>query len=251
MTIYFEEFGSIEAPLLVFIHGGGVGGWMWEEQVKFFQDYHCLVPTLPEHGIQKGDIQFSIRESAKLLNDLIIEKAKGQKINVVGFSLGAQIVVEMLSLQPTLIDKAMINSALTRPITLPKSILGSTVKLTYPLIKYKTFAKIQAKTLFIPPHLFNRYYEESCAVTRDSLIRIMQENMNFKIPEAFSKVKSKMLVTVGEKERGIMKKSAHDLVVCNENCHMIVWQDIGHGISFKEPSLFNVTLLKWLCDEEV
>lgn len=250
MTLYFEEFGPIEAPLLVFIHGGGVGGWMWEEQVKFFQDYHCLVPTLPEHGIHKGDIQFSIRESAKLLNDLIVEKANGQKINVVGFSLGAQIVVEMLSLQPSRINKAMINSALTRPIPLPKSVLRSTVKLTSPLIKCKTFAKMQAKTLCIPPHLFNRYYEESCAVTPDSLIRIMQENMNFKIPEAFSKVTSKILVTVGEKERKIMKKSAHDLTICNENCHKIVWQNIGHGISLKEPNLFNDTLLKWLCDDE-
>lgn len=251
MTLYFEEFGPIEAPLLVFIHGGGVGGWMWEEQVKFFHDYHCLVPTLPEHGIQKGDIQFSIRESAKQLNDLIVEKANGQKINVVGFSLGAQIVVEMLSLQPTLIDKAMINSALTRPIILPKHFVKSMVKLTYPLIQYKTFAKMQAKTLFIPSHLFNRYYEESCVMTPDSLIRIMQENMNFKIPEAFSKVKSKMLVTVGEKERGFMKKSAHDLAVCNENCHKIVWQDVGHGISLKEPSLFNATLLKWLRDDQL
>ena len=251
MTLYFEEFGPLEAPLLVFIHGGGVGGWMWEEQIKFFQDYHCLVPTLLEHGIQKGGSQFSIRESAKLLNDLIVEKANGQKINVVGFSLGAQILVEMLSLQPTLIDKAMINSALTRPIALPKSILGFTVRLTYPLIKYRTFAKMQAKTLFIPPHLFNRYYEESCTVTPESLIRVMQENMNFKIPEAFPKVKSKMLVTVGEKERGVIKKSAQNLAMSNANCHKIVWPSIGHGISLKEPSVFNYVLLKWLRDDVV
>lgn len=249
MTLYFEEFGPIDAPLLVFIHGGGVGGWMWEEQVKFFRDYHCLVPTLPEHGLQKGDIPFSIRKSAKQLNDLIVEKANGQKINVVGFSLGAQIVVEMLSLQLTLIDKAMINSALTRSIALPKSMIGFSIKLTYPLIKYKTFAKLQAKTLLIPPHLFNRYFEESRVVTVDGLIRVLQENMSFILPKAFSQVKSKMLVTVGEKERSVMKKSAHDLALCNENCHKIMWQNIGHGISLKEPSLFNATLLRWLRDD--
>ena len=236
----------MEAPLLVFIHGGGVGGWMWEEQIKFFHEYHCLVPTLPEHGGQKGDILFSIRESAKQVNNLIVEKANGQKINVVGFSLGAQIVVEMLSLQPTLIEKAMINSALTRPILLPKRLIGSLVKLTYPLIMYKPFAKMQAKTLLIPPHLFHRYYEESRAVTIDGLVRILQENMAFTIPDAFSQVKSKMLVTVGEKERHVMKKSAHELALCNVNCHKMVWKDIGHGISLKDPGLFNATLLKWL-----
>lgn len=113
------------------------------------------------------------------------------------------------------------------------------------------FAKMQAQTLFIPPQLFNRYYEESCAVTADSLIRILQENMTFNIPEAFPKVQSKMLVTVGEKERGMMKKSAHDLVMCNANCHEIVWSNIGHGISFKEPDLFNNLLSKWLRDDVV
>ena len=246
MTLYFKEFGPIEAPLLVFIHGGGVGGWMWEEQVKFFHEYHCLVPTLPEHGGQKGDMPFSISESAKQINDLIVEKANGQIINVVGFSLGAQILVEMLSLQPTLINRAMINSALTRPIPFPNRLIGFLVKLTYPLIKYKSFAKMQAKTLLIPPHLFQRYYEESRAVTADGLVRVFQENMAFTIPDAFSQVKSKMLVTVGEEERQVMKKSAHELALCNVNCHKIVWKDIGHGISLKDPNLFNATLLKWL-----
>ena len=251
MLIHFEEYGQSNAPLLLFIHGGGVGGWMWEEQIKFFQAYQCLVPTLPEHGGQKCDIPFSIRESAKLLNDLIIEKANGQKVNVVGFSIGAQVLIEMLSLQPTLIDKAMINSALTRPIPVPKSILGVTVKLTYPLIRQKAFAKIQAKTLYIPPNLFDRYYEESCSVSVEGLTRVLDENMSFKIPESFSKVKSNMLVTVGEKERGMMKKSAHDLSICNANCHKIVWPNIGHGISLIEPSLFNDILSKWLHDEAI
>ncbi|MFJ7735759.1 alpha/beta fold hydrolase [Lysinibacillus sp. NPDC097287] len=251
MPIHFEEYGQLDAPLLVFIHGGGVGGWMWEEQIKFFQSFHCIVPTLPEHGGQKGGIPFSIRESAKLLNDLIIEKANGQTVNVVGFSIGAQVLVEMLSLQPTLIDKAMINSALARPIALPKSILGVTVKLTYPLIRQKAFAKMQAKALYIPPNFFDRYYEESCYITVEGLTRVLDENMSFKIPETFSKVTSKMLVTVGEKERGMMKKSAHDLAMRNANCHKIVWPDIGHGISLKEPRLFNDILAKWLCDEVI
>ncbi|MEC1750353.1 hypothetical protein [Bacillus mojavensis] len=25
----------------VFIHGGGVSGWMWEEQISYFQRVHC------------------------------------------------------------------------------------------------------------------------------------------------------------------------------------------------------------------
>ena len=50
MAFYVNEIGPASAPTLVFLHGGGGGGWMWQPQLEAFTDYHCLVPDLPEHG---------------------------------------------------------------------------------------------------------------------------------------------------------------------------------------------------------
>ena len=40
MAIYYVESGNKDAPTIVFIHGGGISGWMWAKQVEYFKDYH-------------------------------------------------------------------------------------------------------------------------------------------------------------------------------------------------------------------
>lgn len=39
MAMYCEESGNKTASTVVFIHGGGISGWMWGKQVDFFKDY--------------------------------------------------------------------------------------------------------------------------------------------------------------------------------------------------------------------
>lgn len=50
MALYLQETGSVTAPTIVFLHGGGGAGWMWQPQVEQLSDFHCLVPDLPEQG---------------------------------------------------------------------------------------------------------------------------------------------------------------------------------------------------------
>ena len=75
MSLHYKEYGDTSASLLVFIHGGGVSGWMWDHQIRHFANYHCLVPDLAEHGGSRGSL-FSINESANQIAELIAEKGK-------------------------------------------------------------------------------------------------------------------------------------------------------------------------------
>ncbi|MFJ5765651.1 alpha/beta fold hydrolase [Lysinibacillus sp. NPDC093210] len=247
MTLYYDEYGDKNAPLIVFLHGGGVSGWMWEKQIIYFaQHYHCIVPDLPGHGKNSGDTYFSMKEAAQKIIDLIETISNNRKTTVVGFSLGAQIIVQMVSMRPSLIDTAVIISALVRPMPVFKKWISPTIKLTSPLISNRIFSKIQAKTLYIPKEKYGQYYEESCRMSQQTLISVMMENMSFSIPENFKHVKSSMLVLVGDKEKSIMKKSANDLVKSNANCKGMVVADVGHGISLANPALFNEIIDNWL-----
>ena len=145
----------------------------------------------------------------------------------------------MLSMKPNLIDYAMVNSALVRPLSFAKLLVKPSVRLTYPLIKNKTFSKAQAKVLYINQDHFEKYYQENLQMKSDILIRILEENMSFEIPEHFHKASSKILVTVGEKEKTVMRKSAMDLIKSNPNCQGIIISDIGHGVSLAKPHFFN------------
>lgn len=42
MVLQYKEFGDSSSPLMVFIHGGGVSGWMWDKQIKHFTNFPAL-----------------------------------------------------------------------------------------------------------------------------------------------------------------------------------------------------------------
>jgi len=246
LALYYQEYGDKSASLMLFLHGGGVSDWMWDKQIQYFTHYHCIVPILPGHGLNNDEINFSIKGSAEELIKLIEEKAKGKKVILIGFSLGSQVIVQMLSMKPDLIDVAIINSASVRPISYAKKLIKPTITLTFPLIKNRWFSKLQAKTLYVGDDYFEKYYEESCQMTSDTLVRVLEENMSFEIPKDFRKATGKILVTVGEKEKAMMIKSAKDLVEANSNCIGVILPKIGHGVSLAMPDFFNNMVETWI-----
>jgi len=251
LGLHYREYGDKDASLIVFLHGGGVSSWMWDKQVQYLTNYHCVTVDLPEQGQSTQEDEFSIEHSAFRIIELINELANGKGVAVIGFSLGAQVLVQMLSYRTDLINYAIINSALVKPSRLGEKVISPLIRLTFPLIKNKTFSKLQAKTLFIGEEYFEKYYNESCQMERNTLVRILKENMSFEIPAGFSEAKGKILVTLGEKEKAIMKKSASEIVNCNENCTGVIISGIGHGVPLSKPDLFNQIIEKWINGEEV
>lgn len=245
MSLYYKEYGDKNGPLIVFIHGGGVSGWMWDKQVEYFSNYYCIVPDLPEQGSSRSEDLFTIDLSAEQIIALIEQKRNGHPVIAVGFSLGAQVLISMLSIRTDLIDFAVINSALVRPVPFSR-MLAKSLMLTYPLVKNKRFSKIQAKSMYIDESYFERYYQESCRLSKAAFVRIMHENMSFHIPDNFKKSSSKILVTVGEQEKSIMKKSLTDIVKSNSNCQGTILPQIGHGVSLAQPDFFNKLIADWI-----
>ena len=61
MALYAQEFGPANAATIVFLHGGGVGGWMWKPQIAQLQDeYHLaragFAGARSEHRRQTDDV---------------------------------------------------------------------------------------------------------------------------------------------------------------------------------------------------
>jgi len=244
--LHYKEFGEGNSTLMVFIHGGGVSGWMWDKQIEYFSSkFHCLIPDMPEHGRSNNGVQFTINGTADQINDLINEKGKGKRIIVIGFSLGSQVLIAMLSKKSNLIDFAMINSALVKPVPFAKTLTKS-MMFAFPLVRNKAFSNIQAKSMYIDEAYQDIYYQESCQLNKDSFVRMMNENMSFSIANSFKNSTSKILVTVGVKERKIMKDSMKEIIKSNPNCKGYIIPRIGHGFSLANPELFNTTLEEWL-----
>ncbi|MCY8484096.1 alpha/beta hydrolase [Bacillus atrophaeus] len=73
--------------------------------------------------------------------------------------------------------------------------------------------------------------------------------MSFKLPARFSEASADILVTAGEKERGILKTSVREIGNKNANCRCVMIPGTGHGTPFAQPELFNEMVEEWFFRE--
>lgn len=242
----FKDFGDKSLPTIVLLHGGGLSWWSLQNAVEALQpSYHVVTPVIDGHGEDGDETFISIEDSAKKLIAYIDNSYCGKVYAIGGLSIGAQIVTEILSVRENIAEYAIIESALVYPIKGVTTLTVPTFKLCYGLIQKKWFSKMQAKTLFVPDDLFDKYYEDSLKISKQSLINITISNGNYKLKSAIHITKSKVLIIVGEKELGIMKKSAKALHEAIPNSELQIIEKMGHG----EISLVHATeYVKLLCD---
>src|ERR1700751_4069593 len=108
MDLLVRESGPTGAPTIVFLHGGTMSGWCWQPVVERMQQYRCLVPDLPQFGKSFQQGPFEMGRSADAMAELIRSRVSAGRAHVVGFSLGAQVGVQLLASNSRLVDLAVL-----------------------------------------------------------------------------------------------------------------------------------------------
>lgn len=254
MDLYIKETGSKKAETIIFLHGGAMAGWMWEEQVDSFKDYHCILPDLPEHGLSTDIKPFTIKGAAELVIDIINKRGHNGKAHLVGISLGAQIIVQILSTSPEVVDHALISGTLTRRIPQTETLLkllDYTFRVYEPVKDTDFLIKANMRTYNMPKNLFEKFKESTHLVKVDALNRILRENMLFKLPEGLERVESPVLIMTGEKDYKIIKESATDLVNALPISEGYMAPKVGHAWNLESPQLFNWVLRRFINDNDL
>lgn len=248
----FQALGDVRSPAIVFLHGGGVSGWMWEPVASRLADrFYCLIPDLPEFGRSREIKPLTIRGAAGLTADLIREQVPGGRAAVVGVSEGAQIAVQMLAEHPGVVERAVISSALLRPIwfsgLLTEGLIRWSFRVSVPPYRNSDgWIRLNMKySAGIPETYFPQFKTEFQQLTEDGFTHLMLENQRFRQPAGLEKCTSEVLVCVGRREYGAMQASARDLLQVLPNSRG-VRVDLGrkgslaseHNWPLTEPDLF-------------
>lgn len=241
----FKEFGDKNKPVIVLVHGGGLSWWSWRYQIDTLTKEYCVVaPIIDGHGEEWRTTFISIQDSASKIIKYIKENFDRRVFALCGLSIGAQIVVEVLAHEPGIAENAVIESALVCPMKMTVAMTAPMYALCYDMIKKRWFAKLQAKTLNVPEDLFEKYYEDSSRMTKETLINFTKSNGYYSVPSTLCSTSAKVLILVGEKELSVMKKSAAILHSSIKGSTLRVIEKARHGeISLIYPERY-VDLLR-------
>lgn len=226
----FKETSNVQMPTIILLHGGGLSFWSLQSIIlQLKSEFHVVTPIIDGHG-EDGDEEFvSIQDSAGKIIEYIDTKCNGRVFAIGGLSIGAQIIIEVLSQRANIAEYAILESALIFPIKGTEIMTVPTYKLFYGLVKRRWFSKLQAKTLCVPTDMFEQYYQDSLKISKQSLINITLSNGSYNLKNSIVNTKSKVLIIVGENEIGIMRKSAQRLNEVIKDSELYIAPAMKHG----------------------
>ena len=227
--MHYVEFGKENNNIILLLHGGGLSWWNYEDVAKSLQkDYHVILPILDGHA--KSEKPFTtIEDNADEIIAFIDAHLGGSVFLIGGLSLGGQILLEILSQRNDICKYAIIESALVIPSKLMYSMIKPAFGSCYGLIQYKWFSKLQFKSLKIKSDLFDRYFRDTCAISKKDMVAFLQANSLYSLKESIKKCTAKVYVFVGGTEKNAMQKSAKVIHQALQESILKILPGLYHG----------------------
>ena len=207
----FKEYGADQRDTVILLHGGGLSWWNFREAAQLLQtDYHVILPILDGHA--GSDKPFTtIEDNAAGILSMMDALLDSPPLLIGGLSLGGQILLEMLAQRKDACRFALVESAMVLPQPLTHALIGLAFGSCYGLMRNKSFAKTQFKSLHMKPELFDDYYRDTAAITRADLIAFLKESTAYSVKESIRACQADVHLFVGAKETRGIRRSAEKL----------------------------------------
>lgn len=245
MILHVTESGTPGAPSIVFLHGMGTSGWMWDEQVRHLQDFHCLNVDLPGHGKSNHIEWKSLADTADAVADTIRARATNQRAHIVGLSLGAYVTFPLLARHTSVVESAVLSGVTTGPMPRGKMML-TLARVMSLMLKNPLFIRFNARMLHIPDDVYDVYAEGLRAMSRQALLRVYEELIDLQLPERLKTNSVPTLIVAGEMEMQAVRDAVSTLASTLPNAEGRIVPGVHHGWNGEAPELFNAMVRAWI-----
>lgn len=225
----YKEYGKGNQKTVVLLHGGGLSWWNYREAAELLQDdYRVILPILDGHA--GSDRSFTaIEDNAAEIIDFIRSDLGGSVYLLGGLSLGAQVALEILSQQSDICERAIIESAMVIPSKVTHAMIRPSIACSYGLIKKKWFARLQFKSLKIKDELFEDYYRDTRAITKEDMTSFLRANTSYSLKQSVKNSTADVRVCYGSKETRGIKRSAVRIKEMLPTAAVVELSGMAHG----------------------
>lgn len=230
----FYEFGDKKLPNIMLVHGAGWSYWLYLRQAQMLQNkYHIILPVLDGHGEESDVLYSSTEKMADKLIEYIDENCGGELFAISGVSLGAQIVIEILSKRNNIVQKAIIESGVCIPSPLVYTFSTITNTLFGKIMFSKTFTKLSLKLLprewEFPDEMKLLYLRDMPTMKKKSLNNIFLTYFKYELKEELKGCTADTIYWYGSKEMKCIKKSSQLFKSYVKECKVIELEKYNHA----------------------
>ncbi len=235
----FREYGAENLQTIILLHGGGLSWWNYRAEADILKsDYRVILPVLDGHA-GSGRPFTSIEDNAAELIAFIDGRFGGKVRLIGGLSLGAQVLLEMLSQRKDICRYALVESASVVPSRLTNALIGPAFGSSYGLIKSRSFAKLQFRSLHMDDQLFEDYYRDTCKIAKADMIAFLRANTSYALKPSVAETTARVHVFAGGKENRGIRRSADVIRNAIPGCAAHLIPELYHGeFSINHPERY-------------
>jgi pimeloyl-ACP methyl ester carboxylesterase len=232
--------GSPDAPAIVFLHGAGISGWMWTDQVAALSDrYRCVTVDLPGNGASHRIEWTSLADTAEAVAAII--GAVAGRAHVVGLSLGGYLTLELLARHPSLVDSAVVSGVTTAPL---RGVYRPLTRLGASMSRQPGVVALMARAIRLPDDARAAYVRDARLLSASTVRRVNDEVLTYRPPPGLADHAHKLLAVTGDRELAPVRASLADLAALGATT--AVAPNAHHAWNAEHPDLFTEMVRSWI-----
>jgi pimeloyl-ACP methyl ester carboxylesterase len=221
---------------------------MWKSHMAILGNYHCLAPDYPGFGRSSNQEWTSIDEIANDLVDIVRKYAQGEKVHIVGTSLGGAIAIRLLGMIPGLLESVIVDGAGVLPLP-GLFIMKIGLRILQPFLHTDFVIKTISRTMVkIPEENYEEFRKAMLSVIPSSFTRSIIQANHVQQPYGLKHVPCRVLFVAGEKEPKTILRSNAMLAELMPKALNRVVLGVGNGWMSEEPDLHIRMVETWLSD---
>lgn len=243
-----EVTGSEIDPTVVFVHGAGMAGWMWDAVKPAFSGFRIVTVDMSDHGTSRDEPFRSVDSEADRLAETV-RALTDDPVILIGHSLGAKVVLACVVRHAELARGVVVSSALVRPSALARWMASpSLCSFSLKLLRRKGMAEAQARAFGFPTEeMRNAYVADVAALDVPALLRPLEAFAEtLCLPEGLGRLTCPALVTVGSREPRAMRESARDLARSIPKASLSEISGADHAYPWKRSGEYSKAIVDWI-----